>query len=348
MHVLVAIWSAAVILASAALLWMTSLILLRFLHERRETQRRADRRLVEQALVGVLQGRHDIAAELGRYRHRGRLLAEVLLDFITIVRGADRQIVVEALESFGADYALRARVTRGSLAGRLSAVEALGAFSGAATRAALHAAADRGPANLRLAALRSLIQAGGTVTVGTLLDDVAGGVLPLSGPLAELLQLTVEADHAAAGQALGRTDLPPAARILLLDALGLSGDYELIPLLTGHLASPRGDIRAAAVRALGKMKHPSSGAALGRALGDPDWDVRSAAAQAIGDARLTGLLDDLAQGLADPVWRVRFDAAAALVKFGPPGLERLRDAAAGSNDAPRRAAALTLAELGSA
>lgn len=340
------VWLAAVALCAAAFLWMAALIMLRFSSEGAAKQRAADRRAVEGCFVGVLQGKSDVARDLAPYRGRARLMADSLLDFLTLVRGVDLEIVVEALKSVGVDDVLRARVTRGSLAGRLASVEALGAFPGEQTRATLVTAAGRGPPGVRLAALRSLLQAEGKVPLARLLDHLRRGELRYSGPLADLIRMVIEADPFAAIAALARTDLAPPTRILLIEGLGASGAYAAIPAISAHAEATRADLRAAAVTTLGKMMHPSAEPALRRALSDPAWEVRSAAAVAAGNAHLASLLDPLSKLLADSVWSVRFQSAAALVKLGEAGLGRLRAAAAGADAQAEQTAALVLSERG--
>ncbi|HEY8572829.1 HEAT repeat domain-containing protein [Phenylobacterium sp.] len=331
-------------MAVSALAWMATLIALRLVNVRKTVRRKADRAAVERALIGVMQGKGDANA-LQPYRQRARLIAETLLDFIGIVRGQDRQAVVDALESLGADRILRARVTRGSLAGRLASIEALGVFPGAETQHVLLRASDRGPQGLRLAALRSLRQAGGEVRASDVLQRVGAQRLRPSGGVAEFLRELVADDPAWAAAALSGETLAAEPRLMLLEALGEAGAYEAIPVFTTYAASECPRMRAAAVTGLGKLMHPAGEACIRSALDDSEWEVRSAAAKAAGDARLAGLLDPLAMRLADEVWRVRHQAAHALAKLGPGGRQRLEAAAgSGGGGVAARAASLALAE----
>lgn len=343
---LVVIWATALAMALGALVWMISLILLRFFHEAREVRWLNDRTRVQQALVDYLHGGRPLAVSLASYAQRARLMAEVLLDFLAIVRGGDLERVIAELRALSVDKVIRRRISRGSLPGRLACVEALGAFPGPETQAALRVAAARGAPLLRLAALRSLVQAEGEVTVERLLADLASGKLVASGQLSELMQMVVELDTAAAVAASARRDLSDSCRMMLLEAMGRSGDYGLIGPIEAHLRWPNPEVREAAVRALGKLMHPASEACLAEALRDGEWQVRSAAAEVIGDGRMAGQLMGLAAALRDPVWRVRFQSAAALAKFGAPGAVHLKAAADGTVEVARRAAALTLAEHG--
>jgi hypothetical protein len=82
---LLVIWLVAILLSVGAVAWMTVLIILRLLHERRTARRAHDRRAVEAALIGVVQDRPDALTKLAPFIHRGRLMAEVLLEFLGLV-----------------------------------------------------------------------------------------------------------------------------------------------------------------------------------------------------------------------------------------------------------------------
>ncbi|WP_309092741.1 HEAT repeat domain-containing protein [Phenylobacterium sp.] len=324
---------------------MSGLILQRVVQDRAQRRRVADRRAVEKALVAVMQGRAEAAFALRPFRRRARLMSETLLDFMSVVRGHDREVVVAALETVGVQQGLRARLRRGSMPGRLAAIEALAAFPGSETEKALRDVARESP-QLRLTALEALSRAGYDVPVRDLLDAAAQGDLRASGRFAEFLrERVVEHPQAGVGE-LARTDLSPELRVLLLEALGASGDYSVITALAANASHVDAAVRAAAVRALGRLQHPAGQAAVAAALDDPDPEVRAAGAGAAGEARLGRLADTLYARLSDDAWRVRFQAAAALGKLGPAGLERLRQAAALPDPAAQRAASLTLAELG--
>lgn len=347
MALLTALWAGALLLSAGAVAWMSALMVLRLAHHARAERRRADRGRVEASLVALLQGRCDLDRDLRPYSRRARLMAETLLDFLGIVAGHDRQIVLGALESLELPRTLRARLDRGSLAGRLVSLEALAAFPGPETDAALRRAADTGPPAVRLAALKSLHEMSRELPLGRVLRELETGGLRPSAVVGELVRtLVADAPHSAAGE-LGNGLLPEAVQVLIIDGLASAGDYGVAPTLIRVAgASPQAQVRAAALAALGKLMHPAAEPAVRAGLADPSWEVRAAAAEAAGSAHLDSLAGPLSTALADPVWRVRFTAASALARLGADGLRRLREAAAGTVPREAETAALVLAERG--
>ncbi len=115
--------------------------------------------------------------------------------------------------------------------------------------------------------------------------------------------------------------------LLAADALANSNDFECISDLSA-LAAEHGsaDVRAACVRALGELQHPSGSAAINSALSDPSWTVRTQAAIAASRLGLNDSIDILAALLSDEFWWVRFRAAESLAQLGPEGLAALKNA----------------------
>lgn len=347
MDALTVIWVLAVALCAAALLWMAGLILLRLRHARRTARRRADRSRVEAALVGILQGAGAAEGALRPYAGRARLMAETLLEFMGLVRGADRERVLEVLAGLGVPATLRARLRRGSLAGRMASAEALSVFPSPETEAALDAAASEGaPAAFRLAALRSLDQLGEGVPLRRLLAELEAGRLRPTPVVGELVRSIVARRPQAAVRELRAGAAHEAVQAMLVEGLGASGDYGALGPLLEVATAPSAEVRAAVQAALGRLMHPAAAGAVAAGLEDPAPQVRAAAAQAAGDARFMGLAAALEARLADPAWRVRHLAAAALVRLGEEGRERLRRAAAQGGGEGAQTAVLVLAEEG--
>jgi hypothetical protein len=72
-------------------------------------------------------------------------------------------------------------------------------------------------------------------------------------------------------------------------------------------------------------KGPESTTVLVRLLGDPQWFVRLHAVRALARPRYAGLAAAIVERLTDANWRVREAAARALLKLGPPGVDKLLD-----------------------
>lgn len=345
MSTLTLIWFSAFALCALSIGSMLYLAAQRVIAARITAQLAKDRRAVEVALIGVMQGRVDVGLALADYRRRARLMAEALLDFMGVVRGGDRDLVVHALEAVGVGATLRRRLGHGSHSGRAAVIEALAVFPGPETEAALRAVAAR-DRRLRYSALESLAKIGADVPVAGLLEAVVAGELQPSGRVAEFLRERIVASPAEGREALESVRLTPALKVLLIDALGTSGDYGALPVLITHVGAREPLVRAAAVVALGRLQHPMAEPALRSAMADPDSEVRTAACAAAGAARFATLIEPLTERAGDEVWRVRFEATAALARLGPGGIERLRGLASIDAGPAARAAALTLAEQG--
>lgn len=347
MDLLLFLWWFSLLLAGTALLWMLSLILARLVRERGDAQRALDRKAVMAAFIEVMGGDGGATARLQPYQWRARLMAEALLELLALVRGAERNRVIEALKSLNVDDRFRERVSRGSRAGRLAATEVLEAFPGDQTRHALNRLyrSARDP-ELRIAAVRALIEIGAPPSIDTVLRNLEHHDQtdsPLYGPV--LRRLVADAPDAAL-EALEKTSFTPAACAVLADAVGASGDYRAVALLTPRASAPNPIVRAASVRALGMLGHPAAETAIVSAIVDPEWEVRSEACEAAGRIGGVRLMPHLVARLADEVWWVRFRAAEALAALGVAGIESLREASRSGDNVVQRMAAMTLAERG--
>lgn len=347
MTLLLGLWWSSLLLAGIALGWMAGLIVARLLRDRRDKRRRLDRQALSTACLAIMAGATDAAERLRPFEHRSRLLAETLLEVLGLVRGAERDRLIASLVEAGVDQRLRSRLTRGSRIGRLAAVEALSAFPSADTRSELRRLQQSSrDAEIRIAIIRTRIDIGDPPRARDLLVELAGRPDRDSLLYAPVLRRLAIDDPDDALGALAMPDQTGPARAIMIEALGASGDYRVLPAVSQRAADPDPVVRMAALRALGALAHPASADTVAQALSDPAWEVRAEAAVAGGKIGTPGLTAKLVALLDDPVWWVRFRAADALARMGAGGVDALRIATTSPVDVARRSAALALAERG--
>jgi HEAT repeat protein len=132
---------------------------------------------------------------------------------------------------------------------------------------------------------------------------------------------------------------------LALEALGdvqVASEIPHIAELAGaRLRAKDPELRASAVRVVGRLRLEQYRALILEDLRDPVWFVRAAAARALESLGADPAVDDaLAAGLLDRDWWVRANAAKTLARRGEPGHARL-NAALDSSDTYARDAALS-------
>jgi len=338
------IWSTALALAVMAVGWMSWLILARLVHQRRSVRRDAKRRAIGQDLIDIVRGAHD-AKKLAAHLAYPRLVAEVLLEFVAVVRGDERERVIAALRQAGVDGALRNHLGCGSVVEQEACIDALAVFPGVLTERALRETVAESAPRLRLAALRALWASGCLVELQGVLDDWIAGKLNHSGLLNDFLHELIRAEPSAGVRAMQRAGLPSHILTTFIDALGEAGDYAAVGVLMEFAGAQDATVRTASLHALGRLRNPAVAGAVRAGLADAEWRVRLAACEAAGAIGLSGLAQPIAEQLQDPSGVVRFQAAAALAAMGPPGIEMLRQLAARSDEPAASAAILALAEL---
>lgn len=347
MTLLLVLWWSSILLVGIALCWMAGLIIARLFRENSESRRQADRQALSSAYLAVMAGADDAATRLAPFQHRSRLLAESLLDVLSLVRGAERDRLIASLVEAGVDERLRSRLTRGSRTGRLAAVEALSAFPSDETRTHLRGLQQTSDdAEIRIATVRARIEIGDAPRAPDLMAELANRPdrdSLLYAPVLRRLAIDAPDDAMAA---LTMPGMGVAARAVMIDAVGASGDYRALPTLSLIATAPETVLRIAALRALGLLAHPGAAETVARGLQDDAWDVRAEAAVAAGKIGSSMLVPSLMALLDDPVWWVRFRAAEALAGMGGEGVETLRIATNSPIEVARRSASLALAERG--
>ncbi len=129
---------------------------------------------------------------------------------------------------------------------------------------------------------------------------------------------------------LGEHDGDPAEAGLKV-AEALAGP-KFLPAGIRFSTSSDPGLRASAANLLAAIGDASGGSRLVQLLSDPSSDVRAAAARGLGRMRHWQAASNLAAGLCDSAWRVRRESGLALRAVGAPGILLLRKAVKG-NDA---------------
>lgn len=347
MALLAFLWWGSLALALCALAWMLGLVVARLGRERLGQARDVDRKRLRQACLAIVSGAVETAEGLRPFQRRARLMAEGLLEFGAIVRGAERERLISAYGRIAADARFRERLFLGSRAGRLVAAEALAWFPSDETDRVLNRVVnDTRDAELAAVAVRSLVELDRPPPLGRLLDDLEARKMTDSLIYLPIVRRLVALSPDEAMSRLESSASSPAARVLLADAVAATGNYRAVAPLQRVARADRPDLRMAAIRGLSLLAHPASMPTLTAALSDTDWEVRAAACEAMGRTGFNEGVAALAERLADSVWWVRFQAAEALSRLGPDGMEALVQASRLSEDLPRRAASLALAEKG--
>ena len=341
MSLLALIWWLSLVLAGAAVLVMGVLILARLAVVRRETRRASRRRELAHRF---LSGEACSADELQRLPRD--LVADAFVELVRLVRGAERDAFVAQATALGVPRYLGRQLRRGSPRERLLAAQSLGQFPDEDSTALLRSALADRSAEVRLAAALALAEAGHSNNIQDLVRELGLGTDEDSG-LAVTLFRTLSADRPEEIKALVTSpDTPVRVRLAAIEALAMTGDYSLVPVITRlAIDAPDGAVELPGyLRALGLFAHPAARPAILDGLSRSAFAARAAAAGAAGRIGLVEFAGRLAHMLDDREWWVRFRAAEALLRLGDPGEEWLRKQARDGSPRARNAAASMLAE----
>lgn len=343
MSPLLIVWLVSLALMAASLSIMALLILRRWVFALGERRRAERRNHLEQTMLAHLDGTatiQDVRAVAGG---RVPLLGEVGMQLLDLMRGDSHERLVALLSQLGVAESLLGLLKRGGRHDRIAAAVCLRYFREEAVIDALRQALDDTDPNVRLAAAASLVELGIAPSVADLVSKLRIGSGEHSQTLRQIFRGLVPKQTPAL-VALLTSQAAPAAKVLALDALGRSGDYEVVSAVMAMTSDAEIDLRAEAFRALATLSHPAALPAVRRGLEDPTWEVRTQAAVCAGRIGLVELIPELGHMLGDPVWWVRFRAAEALLMLGEPGREALVAASRSESEQTVRMAQIMLAE----
>ena len=241
---------------------------------------------------------------------------------------------------------------------RAAAVRGLGECGGAAARKALIDAANEDSGEVRRAARDGLLNDGTPEAVHAAIQSFLTD-LPRRASWRRTFYARLAFVASDQLTTLVRSgELKPAEEKLAIEALGDAGRRSALSLAVERLISPDAEMRATAVRVIGKVGHETEMILLIEALNDIEWYVRAAAARALewmltlnGAVTHAGArqnaIEKLVYRLTDSSWWVRANAARALARAGGTGVTLLLRSAESSDRYARDAsvAALAMASL---
>lgn len=340
MSVLLAIWTTSVILALWAVLSVVSLLVLRVLRERQARRRAEMRDRLKASLSALLAEDATVPA---KPETTGHGFLAVALELLMQVEGETRDRLVELMRCNGAEGRLRRALRRLNQSKRIAAAEALRFFPSLENQEALLAALRDKDGDVRIAAAASLIAQGAPVPLGSLLPQLTRkGAMPVR--LGQILRDYCDRDADAVAVVARDASLHAFIRAKAVETLAATGDARHVSAIQSLVLSPEPDLRAAALRAFGKLPNPRSRDAIAMCLRDESWFVRAAAADTAGRLGLYELVPLLVPLVDDDEWWVRFRASEALETLDAAGRSALREMAKLGSDRQRRQAALTLSK----
>ena len=336
------LWILVAVLTAFALLLLLGLVVARVVRDRLMERRERQRAQISKALLATT--REDGSGALRRHAGKDLLVAETALNMADLVRGPELERMRAALVTYGLGPKLIRRLSRGRKRQRMVAAEALALIPMEGTVEALNRARGDRSAEVRLSALFSLLDLEQAPTIPEILETVRSGPWSRSLLVTELLRRLGREHQAELAAEIERDDLPAPVQVMLLEAVGGAGDFEVLPSVAAQAEDRDPKVRAAAVRAMGRLAHPVVQPKISRALEDRNSAVRRDAVVAAHRAGLHELAPALGRRLNDRVWGVRHVAAQALADLGEPGQTTLRNILALADDDRRREIELAIQE----
>lgn len=290
----------------------------------------------------------EVAPVLWQVKSRNQtILASMLIEILVVLRGSERQRMVELAGELGLVERDLDRLRSRGRWRRAKAAENLGYYGGPEVVKPVSALLREEDETVRAVAARALSRIGTPEAADALASYLNSNSeltslrmaenLERIGPLAvdPLVELIESEEEERRAQVL-------AARILG-NLRVAEGRPALCKAIQRHWNT---DLRAQATLALGKIGNPDDVCTITEAAGDDSWPVRAQAANAmgmIGEVSTVPTLEDL---VADEEWWVRLNASRALVNIGPEGEKALVRILESPDRFARDRAAATLEEQG--
>jgi HEAT repeat protein len=317
----------------------------KFMRSVRERRTKSRLQRLESALDSSL-ATGEIHPDLQRLDDRDTdLLAILMIDYLSVLRGAERERLAALAEESGLVRKYFSRLRARNRWRKARAAENLGYFGGPGAVGPLTELLSHPDEIVRAVAARALARIGTPEAAEALartLNDPSeltrlrmAENLERIGPLATMpLVETLEGGD-------------PRAQVLAARILGNLRAAEAAPALRrAMLGGPLTDVRAQAALALGRIGNPEDVQSLQEAAGDEDWPVRAQTANALGMIGDLSTVPTLQKLSVDREWWVRLNASRSLANIGPAGERALAEVLEGDDHFARERAAATLEERG--
>jgi HEAT repeat protein len=307
-------------------------------------------------LVSTSQGLDRAVAET-RLRTGDRTVALVLRKIRYDLKGelADRAAAV--LNDMGEVSRLLHKAKSRRDWRRLAAMRALGECGGSRVRGALIDAATHDKSDdVRSMAREGLLHDGSPEALQAAVDSFVNGLPRRAGARRSFYTRLTFVSEEQMATLLRSGRLPATEQKLALEAVGDVGRRSAMALAKEHLMSHDAEMRATAVRVIGKVGGEGEMRMAIHALDDREWYVRAAAARSLewmltlGGPRSAAAARHSANQrlylhLTDEAWWVRANSARALTCAGDEGAELLRRATESDDLYARDAAVAAMAMI---
>jgi HEAT repeat protein len=339
----VIVYSLAIALVAIAIVAAIIAIVLRTFRTRIEAHRSAARTRLFVAVLAEMETEAPSMSLLAEFQQDFRVAADLLGELAEMLKGHERDRLFALATSAGLGTWLRARLMRGNQDERRFAANTLRFFKESETVTALTQALDDRNNDVRLTAALALVDIDAAPSLAVLIDKLDAANREQSRQLYRLLEkLAINGSNEVVAIAEGTLG-HPSLQTLAIDALGFARRFDAVEALVRLARHEMTTVRAAAVRAIATLEHPSILPIIDSGLGDPAWEVRAEAADAAARMGLFNLVPRIIMLLDDDSWWVRFRAAEALGKLGEAGIDALRAIVQSDRSRAAQAAAAVLA-----
>lgn len=307
----------SVLFAALSLVAILLLILRRRGTERRQVaEARTDRELSRQLLAIRAPIDRDAMEAIAVVAGQARL-ERILSQLLQLVRGDDRRHLLAVAEAMRVPNAALMRLTHRRAARRIDAMHVLERFGSERVLRAIRASMAEDPdLAVRTEAAATLVRLEvppSPAAVVEALDLLNRPPTPVHAAIFRAAAPASGADIVAMAQDLR----PGPLRSRLIESLGWSNDFAVLPALSSFARDEDAEARIAALKAARQLGHPAVRAWVVPLLLDKADSVRTQAARTCGQLGLTDAIPILSQLVENSSWWVRTRAAEALAQLRP-------------------------------